>query len=118
MSVTEHRDSKQSNVLVTNQWRVHFEAYSMGAATKVLDVANAPIQRVSTTGNATIRLPLAALNGTLWLIQNNAAAAETITVTDDAGSPVTIATLAADTAGLFQKEGAAYVCLIESAAIA
>lgn len=118
MSVSNMGDFTMRNGRVLSEWRVNFEAYSMGAVVRVLAVESAPIQRVSTTGNATIRLPLAAKNGTMFLIANNAAAAETITVTDDAGSPATVATLAADTSGLFQKQGAVWVCLIESAAIA
>lgn len=116
MSVTNHENARVQNLKVLAEWNVHFEAYSMGAATKVLEVEAAPIQYVSTSGNATIRLPLTAKDGALFLIVNNAAAAETITVTDT--TPTTIATLAADTSGLFQKQGAGYKCLFESAAIA
>lgn len=118
MAVSHVHDTSASNVRFTDLFRLHYEAYSMGAATKVLAVNAAPVQYISTTGNATVRLPLAAQNGTLFVVVNNAAAAETITVTDDAGTPNTIATLAADTGGLFHLQGSAYKCLMESAAIA
>lgn len=118
MAVTNIENAKINAAQIMSQFRLHFQAYSMGAVTRVLAVDAAPVQYISTTGNATVRLPLAAGNGTVFVITNNAAAAETITVTDDAGTPNTIATLAADTGGIFMLQGSAYKCLMESAAIA
>ena len=120
MAVTNLNDALTQNLRILAEWRVNHQTWTVdGSDVIVVPVEGAPVQYVNLSGTSNaIRLPLAAKNGTMFIVTNNASDANVLLVTDDAGSPVTIATLAADTGGLFMKKDAAYVCLLESAAIA
>lgn len=119
MSVSNMRDATLDNVRWLAQWRMNHQTHTVDGADVILvPVEAAPVQYVNLSGTTNaIRLPLAAKDGTCFIVVNNASDANVLIVSDDAGSPVTIATLAADTGGLFMKKGSAYVCLLESAAI-
>lgn len=94
MSVSNNRNSYMENVRILSQERKAYEVASLGAAgVRVLAPESAPIQLITATGACTVRLPLAALDGTIFeVVKTKASGAFAITVTDDAGSPATIAT--------------------------
>lgn len=118
MPVSNMNDATLMNVRWLSEMRTNWEDVVIDSATAVvLAPENAPVQIVANSSTGALRLPLAAKNGTLWIVKNVSAAAETLVVTDDAGSPVTIATITADASAIFMKKGDAYTCILEGAAI-
>lgn len=121
MSVSNMGDFTMRNGRFLSEWRFNLEDRAVAdTAITVLAVESAPVQLFTTsgTGPAVVRLPLAAKQGTVFFIVNDEASTQSITVTDDAGSPNTIVTLATDTSGMFIKVGDAWRCMMESAAMA
>lgn len=86
----------------------------------VLGEDAAPIQYITTTGTgpAVVRLPLAAKDGKIFVITSRGT--QVITVTDNAGTPNAVGSLATLTSGVFGKKGAAgvgvWMHILESAA--
>lgn len=122
MSVSNNRHGHSHDEFTTGL-RMQYQDRTI-ANTDVVVLAEdaAPVQYVTTTGTgpAVVRLPLAAKEGKIFFIRNMGT--QSITVTDNAGSPVTAATIVTLTTGIFQKIGAGgaggYRCIMEGAAIA
>lgn len=122
MSVSNNRLGHSHNEFVTG-FRLQSQDFALANTdVKVLAVDAAPVQYVTTTGTgpAVVRLPLLALDGKIQFVRNMGT--QSLTVTDNAGSPVTVATIVTLTTGIFQKVGAsgvgAWRCVMEGAAIA
>lgn len=121
MSVSNIKDG-ESVEIINKRLRLGWQARAVGnGSTTVLLGEIMPIQYITPAGAATIRLDLAARDGEVTVVVN-VGAGGALTVTDNAGSPNTIATLATNTSGIFHKRGASgagvYSCVAESAAIA
>jgi hypothetical protein len=111
MSVTNRRDARDENVKIQYGFRLAHESRAVAdTAVTVLGETAPPVQYFtpSGTGPAVVRLPLAAKDGTVFIVVNLAAATNAITLTDDAGTPVTIGTIEADSTMWAHKVGAAY----------
>lgn len=121
MSVSNNRHGHSHDEFVTG-FRLQWQARTMANTdVVVLGADAAPVQLLSITTAATLRLPLEAKDGKVFIVKS-AAAGGTGTVTDNAGSPNTVGTIATGTSGVFIKKGPAgsgtYEMILESAAIA
>lgn len=121
MSVSNNRHGHSHDEFVTGlrlEWQ---ERALANASVTVLGADAAPVQLLTITTAATVRLPLAAKNGKVFILKAVTGAA---TVTDDAGTPNTVtgSPIAATTSAAFIKKGPAgsgsYEMILEGAAIA
>lgn len=119
MSVTNRENATDANVKQVFGFRLAYENRAVANTDVIVIQENAaPIQYItpSGTGPGVVRLPLAAKDGTTFIVCNLAAATNAITLTDDAGSPATIGTIEADTTMIAQKVGSVYRLLMHGAA--
>lgn len=121
MSVSNNRHGHSHDEFVTG-FRLQYQSHTLAnTAVKVLGADAAPVQLLSITTAATLRLPLAAKDGKVFIVKAVTGAA---TITDDAGSPNTVtgSPIAATTSAMFIKKGPAgsgsYEMIMEGAAIA
>jgi hypothetical protein len=121
MAVTRVEDTAIANAVHIQGFRFRYQSRAIANTdVQVVPDGAPPVQLVTTsgTGPAVLRLPLAAADGTVFIISNLVASTQSLTVTDDAGSPATVMTLATDTGGMVMKVGAAYQILMEGATMA
>lgn len=116
MSVTNRHDATDTNVKTLFGFRLGYESRAIADTdVQVLGETSPPVQLVTTsgTGPAVLRLPLAAKDGTIFIVTNVLASTQALTVTDDAGSPVTINAIPTDAWVVCMKVGDAYVPIME-----
>lgn len=78
----------------------------------ILPVDAMPVQYLAPVGAMTVKLPLAAPNGRIFILVNTVA--QVITVTDSADAAIAGGTLATSQTGWFQKKGAVWVKFAEN----
>lgn len=116
MSVTNHEDSASRNVRILGQHRFAYQSRAIANTDVQVVPAGAPsVQLITTsgTGPAVLRLPLAELDGTVYHVVNLLASTQLMTITDDAGSPVTLNAIPTDAWVMVMKVGAAYQVIAE-----
>lgn len=108
------KDFGQSQDQLFTGWRLGHETRI--TTPNVIPVDAMPVQYLNPVGAMTVKLPLAAPNGRMFILTN--ISAQIITVTDSADAAIAGGTIIAAQSGVFQKRDAVWMKLGELVLVA